>query len=546
MSNNAAAHMALGAHVPSRSTTADFTILQELGKGSYGVVQKVQRKQDKQYYALKVVNIKKLQPREREDAVNEIRVLASIKHRNIVRYCDAFVEKDSLHIVMEFAEHGDIGRQIEKFKKANKYIKEDTIWMYLIQICAGLQSMHSRNVLHRDMKAKNVFLTGKNQVRLGDLGCAKLLKAGMARTQIGTPYYMSPEIWANKPYDAKSDVWATGCLIYELCMLQPPFLANDMNGLGAKIKTTTAPRISKHYSEDLANLVASMLAKDPRARPSVNDVLSSMSVQAKMSLVPQEDESEWAGEGMRQQMISTIKVPVSFGYGGHARGSNGGLNLPAPSFPSAPVPRPVTSPAKLSSAPEPVSVAAPAAQPIPESRPVTAAVAPVSQPQVQQQIAAIVSKENLAAAPKAVVRAVVKPTTAAPVVVAKRPLSAVPSSAANNVAAPLLPTAAAKQAVGGAVAAYGGVKAPSAPVQFALPHQGAALAARPHGVANVVPLVVPDLRNGAIAKVGFAANAVAAAPRYNNANAGLIARYGGPNHPVVISVGARPVVTRPW
>ena len=165
----------------------------------------------------------------------------------------------------EFAEHGDIGRQIEKFKKANKYIKEDTVWAYLLQICLGLQGMHSRNVLHRDMKAKNVFLTGKNHVRLGDLGCAKLLKAGMARTQIGTPYYMSPEIWANKPYDAKSDVWAVGCLVYELCMLAPPFLANDMNGLAAKIKTTTAPRVSKHYSDDLANLVALMLAKDPRA-----------------------------------------------------------------------------------------------------------------------------------------------------------------------------------------------------------------------------------------------------------------------------------------
>ena len=88
---------------------------------------------------------------------------------------------------MEFAEHGDIGRQIDKFKKANKYIKEDTVWSYAIQICAGLQSMHSRNVLHRDIKARNVFLTGKNLVRLGDLGCAKLLKAGMARTQIGTP-----------------------------------------------------------------------------------------------------------------------------------------------------------------------------------------------------------------------------------------------------------------------------------------------------------------------------------------------------------------------
>ena len=144
-------------------------------------------------YAIKEVNIKKLQPRERcvrvaeevecaggahhdapllnppcphttlfsihtysEDAVNEIRIMASIKHKNIVRYCDAFVERDSLFIVMEFAEHGDISRQIDKFKAANKYIKEDTVWSYLIQMCYGLHCMHSRNVLHRDIKPKNV------------------------------------------------------------------------------------------------------------------------------------------------------------------------------------------------------------------------------------------------------------------------------------------------------------------------------------------------------------------------------------------------------
>jgi hypothetical protein len=95
------------------------------------------------------VNIKKLSPREREDALNEIRIMASIKHNNIVRYCDAFVERDSLYIVMEFAEHGDISRQVDKFKKANKYIKEETIWCYLLQMLLGMSSMHSRNVLHR-------------------------------------------------------------------------------------------------------------------------------------------------------------------------------------------------------------------------------------------------------------------------------------------------------------------------------------------------------------------------------------------------------------
>jgi NIMA (never in mitosis gene a)-related kinase len=89
------------------------------------------------------------------------------------------------------------------------------------------------------------------------------MKSGMARTQIGTPYYMSPEIWNNKPYDDKSDTWALGCLVFEMAQLAPPFLANDMNGLALKVKTTAAVRISKHYSEDLANLVATMLCEWP-------------------------------------------------------------------------------------------------------------------------------------------------------------------------------------------------------------------------------------------------------------------------------------------
>ena len=84
----------------------------------------------------------------------------------------------------------------------------------------GLLSLHDKSVLHRDIKPKNVFLTGKAHVRLGDLGCAKLMKGGLARTQIGTPYYMSPEIWSNHTYDAKSDMWALGCLLFELAQFE--------------------------------------------------------------------------------------------------------------------------------------------------------------------------------------------------------------------------------------------------------------------------------------------------------------------------------------
>jgi serine/threonine protein kinase len=99
-----------------------------------------------------------------------------------------------------------------------------------------IRTLHKINIMHRDLKPKNIFLTAHNQIRLGDLGCAKVMKAGMARTQIGTPYYMSPEIWEHKSYNAASDMWALGCIVFEMCSGRPPFLANDMQGLARKVR----------------------------------------------------------------------------------------------------------------------------------------------------------------------------------------------------------------------------------------------------------------------------------------------------------------------
>lgn len=171
------------------------------------------------------------------------------------------MEKDKLYIVMEFAERGDLYRQIKKYKNARKLMKEDLIWVYLYQICEGLQELHRKRIMHRDLKPKNIFLTGEHHIRIGDLGCSKLMRNGLARTQIGTPYYMSPEIWSKRPYDHKSDVWALGCILYEMCAQQPPFLASDMPSLAHKVKTHRLPRIPSAYSSDLSNLIANMLCE---------------------------------------------------------------------------------------------------------------------------------------------------------------------------------------------------------------------------------------------------------------------------------------------
>ena len=91
------------------------------------------------------------------------------------------------------------------------------------------------NILHRDLKSANVFLNKSGSAKLGDMNVSKLAKKGLLLTQTGTPYYASPEVWRDLPYDNKSDIWSLGCVLSELCALKPPFRADDMEGLFNKV-----------------------------------------------------------------------------------------------------------------------------------------------------------------------------------------------------------------------------------------------------------------------------------------------------------------------
>jgi NIMA (never in mitosis gene a)-related kinase len=115
---------------------------------------------------------------------------------------------------MEFAAGGDLMKLINQNLKARTRIKEAEIWKALVDITRGLKSLHDKKILHRDLKAANIFVSLDGRYKLGDLNVSKVLKKGMAYTQTGTPYYASPEVWQDQPYDMKSDIWSLGCVIY--------------------------------------------------------------------------------------------------------------------------------------------------------------------------------------------------------------------------------------------------------------------------------------------------------------------------------------------
>lgn len=180
-----------------------------------------------------------------------------------------------LCIVQEFADGGDLAMQVEQLSKARRYMAEELIWTYAIQALEGLTHLHSLGILHRDLKPANIMLCLDGTIKLGDLNVSKLAKFSLVKTQIGTPYYMSPEIWNNKPYGDRSDMWALGCVIYELAALKPPFQGRNIDELSRKVQAGYFPRVPAHYSKDLEELISSLLRKNARQRPSASALLKS-------------------------------------------------------------------------------------------------------------------------------------------------------------------------------------------------------------------------------------------------------------------------------
>lgn len=184
---------------------------------------------------------------------------------------------------MDYADGGDLYRRVLEHQRKGRYMSENVIWRLIVQLARGLGALHALSVLHRDIKSANVFLCSDGQVKLGDMNVAKVAKAGLLRTQTGTPYYASPEVWQDLPYDSKSDIWSLGCVLYESAALKPPFRADDMPGLFRKVTKGEFPRIPKCFSQDLASLLEALISVSPAKRPSCEEILRMPQVTKRLS-----------------------------------------------------------------------------------------------------------------------------------------------------------------------------------------------------------------------------------------------------------------------
>ena len=260
---------------------------------------------------MKETNVRHMSHEERAEAVNEIRLQASVRHPNVTSYREAFLDGQRLCIVMEYAPYGDLQRCIRKREAHRKPFPEDLVWSYFIQVCMGIRELHRRNIIHRDIKAANILRTSPIIVKVGDLGIAKLLKGAMARTQIGTPHYMPPEVWKSRPYSFSSDVWSLGCLLYELVTLRVPFEARSLAELRFKVIRGKYNSVPRGYSKELSKMIEMLLKVDAKNRPSLEQILSHPIIMQKMHLIPEEIKIQ---DNLQKSvdsalLLDTIKVP---------------------------------------------------------------------------------------------------------------------------------------------------------------------------------------------------------------------------------------------
>ena len=292
----------------------DFQILQKLGEGAYSTVYKVKRLVDNNIYALKKVKLLNLSDKEKSNALNEVRILASVKSNYVISYKEAFFdEKDStLGIVMEYADKGDLYQRIIEHKKTAKFFEESEIWKIFIQLVKGLKALHDLKILHRDLKSANVFLLSDGTAKLGDLNVSKVARRGLGYTQTGTPYYASPEVWKDQPYDNKSDIWSLGCVLYEMITLRPPFRAENMEGLFNKVIKGHINKIPDRFSDDLFTIVKLLLQVNPENRPSCDKILKNNIVKNRIEYFDSfndinKESKDFDNED--QLLLRTIKMP---------------------------------------------------------------------------------------------------------------------------------------------------------------------------------------------------------------------------------------------
>lgn len=282
-----------------------------IGRGNYGTVYLVHSITTKKQYVLKRISFENMPSKDQTHVAAEVQMLSRLNHPNIVTYKEHMQDDENLFIIMGYCEDGDLHSKIKEASRAGVQFSEGQILKWFVQLVLALKHVHKNRILHRDLKTQNIFLTRNSKViKLGDFGISKVLDGtlDMAKTVIGTPYYMSPELCENQPYGKASDVWSLGCILYELCVLKHAFDATNICGLIFKILNGSYPPIPDNYSPELRGLVAQMLSRKPEERPRLESIIEMDFIKPAMTQLRADIMEKPARDGDKRPHTTTVQT----------------------------------------------------------------------------------------------------------------------------------------------------------------------------------------------------------------------------------------------
>lgn len=278
------------------SISSWYTIISELGRGAFSTVYKIKSNINQQYYCLKKINLKKT-----KDKNNEINLLQNLSHINLVKYISSCTDESGIYIIMEYCEYGDLYSLLHSVRKKKVYVNEDIIWNIAYQSLQALNYLHSKHIIHRDIKLLNIFLTKEKIIKIGDFGMSKLLeKKEMKMSRVGTPLYLAPELVKKEKYDYKADIWSLGCSLYHLAKTIPPFNDENLIRLGYAIVNNQPDPLPDCYSRQLNNFILTLMTKDKKDRPSAAECIK---------FIPEKIRNKYCKENKQNVSRSTIESP---------------------------------------------------------------------------------------------------------------------------------------------------------------------------------------------------------------------------------------------
>ena len=208
---------------------------------------------------------------------------------------------------MEYVDGGDLQRAIHTQRERHRLFPETKVWQIAYEVALAVQYLHSSHVVHRDIKPLNILLTKAGRVKVGDLGVATLMEGRDLgkQTRVGTPLYLAPEIVLQEGYNYKVDIWGLGCVLYTIAQQDHPFKGDSLAALGQNIVQESPRPVPRLYSQKLVELIGWMMAKRPKDRPDITQVLER---------IPTE---------VRQHYESPMRMQPPFRFIGHLGGQAG-------------------------------------------------------------------------------------------------------------------------------------------------------------------------------------------------------------------------------